>query len=301
MARFRRERVSTQSTEPRAPSHVKSEDLSTPGDSTARSTVKNRGCAVKPKVKPLIEMKDGKGSSCGNDMVLKERAAKVKAKRSFRNFFHLKEGKRGEKAVPPADNMRPSLTLTDSSLAKRFRHSANLSKMKLPTFAQEEPEGGLRSRDGTSSSSTQTKVDDAEPQCDMEEEGPSTACSDTAVMVTRILNRIANFPETSPDRLRGLEIAEVCNTIDAHSLMLRELLLTINSEQVVLNSVEAYRQAKISAAHAKKYARQAELSVHRAGMELERLQKLCRPDFDDETVRAVRALVNSPSFGEREE
>jgi hypothetical protein len=44
---------------------------------------------------------------------------------------------------------------------------------------------------------------------------------------------------------------------------------------------------------AKKHARDAELNVGRASVELNKLQELCTPDFDIETLQAIKNLVKS--------
>jgi hypothetical protein len=73
--------------------------------------------------------------------------------------------------------------------------------------------------------------------------------------------------------------------------MLQELVLTVGIKQTLLNAVDAHKQARISAAKAKKHARDAELNAERAGVELERMQKLCEPDFDHETLQAIKNLM----------
>jgi hypothetical protein len=49
--------------------------------------------------------------------------------------------------------------------------------------------------------------------------------------------------------------------------------------------------SKRSAELARKHARDAELNVERVGIELQRLEKLCEPSFDDETMQAIRQLI----------
>lgn len=44
---------------------------------------------------------------------------------------------------------------------------------------------------------------------------------------------------------------------------------------------------------AKKYARDAELNAERAAVELRILQKLCEPEFDGETLAAIKGLVEN--------
>ncbi|KAJ4375555.1 hypothetical protein N0V86_007088 [Didymella sp. IMI 355093] len=72
----------------------------------------------------------------------------------------------------------------------------------------------------------------------------------------------------SPDWLRGLEIAEA-----------------------VLHAAECSKKATLSAELARKHARDAELDAERAGIELQRLEKLCKPGFGDEMMQAIRQLI----------
>nr|GFD56862.1 hypothetical protein [Tanacetum cinerariifolium] len=51
------------------------------------------------------------------------------------------------------------------------------------------------------------------------------------------------------------------------------------------------KEAKISAELARKHARDAELNVERAGLGLKRLEKLCEPGFDNETMQLVRHVI----------
>lgn len=58
-----------------------------------------------------------------------------------------------------------------------------------------------------------------------------------------------------------------------------------------MHAVDCSKQAKLSAERARKHARDAELNVERVGLELQRLEKLCKPSFDDETMQAIRQLI----------
>jgi hypothetical protein len=96
--------------------------------------------------------------------------------------------------------------------------------------------------------------------------------------------------KSSPDRLRGVEIAEVCNKVHLRTL---RLVLTTCFKQAVLRTLELYQKARQSADIAKKHARQAELSVTRASVEVNKLQRLCTPELDVKTLQAIKDLVRS--------
>jgi hypothetical protein len=225
---------------------------------------------------------------------LNEAAAKVKGKRSFRDFFHIRDrdGKRAEKDHKQAENKRSSLTITGNTLAKHFRHSANVSRPKLTLTSESKVQPPPKLEADRATPYAHDMVGHEEKALsDSTPEAPAGTCSETAVIVTNIVNQVSSLPDSSPDRLRGLEIAEVCKTIHTRSFMLQELVLTVKIKQGLLNSVDAYKQARISATKAKRHAREAEINAERAGIELERLQKLCEPDFDHETVQAIKELV----------
>lgn len=61
--------------------------------------------------------------------------------------------------------------------------------------------------------------------------------------------------------------------------------------QAVLHAVDCSKQTKLSAELAKKHARDAELNAERAIIELQRLEELCKPNFDDDTMQAIRQLI----------
>jgi hypothetical protein len=66
--------------------------------------------------------------------------------------------------------------------------------------------------------------------------------------------------------------------------------------QAILHAVEGSKQAKLGAELARKHARDAELNVERVGIELQRLERLCTPSFDEETMQAIRQLISTASF-----
>jgi len=61
--------------------------------------------------------------------------------------------------------------------------------------------------------------------------------------------------------------------------------------QAVLYAIDCSKQANLSAELARKHARDAELNAERVGIELQRLERLCKPSFDNETMQAVRQLI----------
>ena len=127
-----------------------------------------------------------------------EKSVKVKTKRSFRDFFHMREAKRTEKVDKCVENKRSSITTTGSTLAKRFRNSTNFSKPHQPKTSQVELKP-------VSSQFEHTPREVQNTHC----AGPDATCSDTTAIVSKIVDRVSSYPENSPDRLRSLEIAEV--------------------------------------------------------------------------------------------
>ena len=200
---------------------------------------------------------------------------------------------------------------TRSSLAKRIRNSAALSKIHLPRMPESRLEQKSQNMLETKTIATETPAldcptKDAECQAtllfleasssSLKQETLDRPCYNTATVINKIINRINSISSDSPDRLRGLEIAEVCSALHYHSLVLKELVLIVPIKQAVLHSIECYKEAKLSAEKAKKHARDAELNVERASMELIRLQRLCEPEFDGETLQAIKELVKRANF-----
>ncbi|KAJ4292541.1 hypothetical protein N0V90_009204 [Kalmusia sp. IMI 367209] len=243
---------------------------------------------------------DEKGSRSKEKSQLVDTSKKIKSKRSFREFFHIRDTKEKVPPLPPVpvEPKRSSL-VTGNTLAKRFRTSANSSKANMKTT---EPDLERRPKPNAegASSRKQDNANQVVTSSTPASDAPSASCSDTATIVNNILSRVALLPESSPHRLRGLEITEVCTALHNHSCILKELLLTVGIKQAVLNSFDAYKKAQISATKAQKHARQAELNAQRASVELGRLQQLCEPELDDETVRAIKDLVRSVSSVEPE-
>lgn len=58
-----------------------------------------------------------------------------------------------------------------------------------------------------------------------------------------------------------------------------------------MHAVECSKRAKRSAELAIKHAHNAELNAWRVSNELRRLEKLCEPGFDKETIMAIKQLI----------
>lgn len=120
-------------------------------------------------------------------------------------------------------------------------------------------------------------------------------------VITKIIDRIEKMPADSPDRLRGLEIAEVCKTLYLRELMHEELILTNSIKQAVLRCVDFSREAENSAEQARKHSQDAEMHANRAIEELFRLQKLCEPRMNEESLKTLKELLKSGGFDEARE
>ncbi|KAF2868736.1 hypothetical protein BDV95DRAFT_597064 [Massariosphaeria phaeospora] len=289
----RKGRVSSGLSSLRVTENVASESLEsgTHKNKTQSPPVKRVGSNTAP-VSPRVNEKQEPPKTTKKDAP--EVAAKVKAKRSFRKLFQKREAKPTEKPAQPNEPKRSSLT--GSALAKRFR-SANPSKGNASNMPGRGPDSRPGPKTAISKSGehgSNMRAGTPSPELRMPSPTPevASATADTATVVNNLIARVAELPDESPDRLRGLEIAEVCMTLHLHTLMLKDLVLTVR-KQAVLNSVEMYRHAKIAAMEARKHARQAELSVKQAGVVIDRLFKLTELHLDPETARLIRQLVKS--------
>jgi hypothetical protein len=265
--------------------------LSTQRDRHSLNTVKERQLQqpkLSSRASALLD-KDDKNISDG--------ALKIKAKRSFRDLFHKRDGK--EMIKPPWDNSpkRSSITMTGSAIAKRLRNAANLSKTishKEAVFYQEQDQvyesmpkvlplipktrsGAHASRPGLAA---------------LEVEIPSATNMESSHIIGNIIDRVRALPQVSPDRLRGLEVAEVCQTLYNHSQIMIEISLMF-SAKAMLNAMETVKAAKIAAEMTKKYAKDTELHMHTAHLQVNRLLKLVESDFDGDgdIMRMIRELM----------
>lgn len=114
---------------------------------------------------------------------------------------------------------------------------------------------------------------------------------DTRVIVEKVKNHVSQLPENASDRLCGLEIAEVRDTLHKCSPIQGWNFLTKLNLQAILNAVEACNQARVAAVEAQANARQAALSVEKADLVLGRMQKLCEQNFNAETLRTINRLI----------
>lgn len=242
-------------------------------------------------------------------------AAKVQAKRSFRDFFHRREGKHIEKELPRAESKqskRSSFAVPGSSFVSRFRSSANISKANLAKPAEAVTERQPVSTPETAKVNLETPVEaitERQPVTtpktvkapvqnadghDMTSPLAEPATHSNVVdIVNSIMNRMETMPEESPYRLRALQIAEVCKTLHLRSLMQQELVLTVQNTQALLATVDACKQAEISAMEAKKHARDAALNAKKAEIALKRAQKLSELNSDTEALEAIKQLLKN--------
>jgi hypothetical protein len=247
---------------------------------------------LKPGSTPSAQIgKDGKNSSEG--------AATVKAKRSFRNPFHKRELKETSKVPRENSSSRSSITTTGRTIAKRFRDSANFSKTTLHKEEfqykpEDEPEhmhnapASVPQTPGNTCAQLQKVATPTSPQV----EDPSAINLEFSHVIDNIIGRVRALPQGSPDRLRGLEIAEVRHTLRNHSQVMVEVRLTFVTK-VMLNAIETAKEAGIAAEKAKLYARNCELYVHTTNLQVNRLIKLVESDFDGngEIVQGIRELM----------
>lgn len=158
---------------------------------------------------------------------------RIKAKRSFRNMFH----RRGHNNTPqPVRKQRSKRSsIAGSVLALRTKGSTNHSEVSVleehgsqpsmqhyqpgrPDLAEVSAKDANRQAALSALESDRTITD---PKIE------PIALHDTATVVHKILDRVLAMTEASPDRLRGLEIAEVCFARLQHRT-LRGLLTNFN-------------------------------------------------------------------------
>ncbi|KAF1946798.1 hypothetical protein EJ02DRAFT_418149 [Clathrospora elynae] len=235
-------------------------------------------------------------------------AKKVKIKRSFRNLFPRRDNNR-PRTPEIAERVQGFMSGTRSSLAKRIRDSKSLSKVYLPRMPESKSEkklvntakqspaaAALTTTDDRLTTSLSPKITASIPV----QGALSVKMNDATTAITTIVDRVSTMSADSPDRLRGLEIAEVCRTLRIRHMMLDELILTVRIKQVVLRSLECCREAKISTEQARMHARNAELNTERSILELRRLQQLCGNDLDAKTAREIKRMVNHTITGNPE-
>ncbi|UPX13173.1 uncharacterized protein EKO05_0003697 [Ascochyta rabiei] len=202
-------------------------------------------------------------------------ALKIKAKRSFRDIFHRRDPKPTSQPAKKLDSTRSSIV--GSVLTQRIRTSTNCPKGSLARSDAVNAEAkhsittSLSNDAVGTESNRQAALATLDPSLpDISSRPAPVAQYDTATVVHKILDHVTSMGADSPDRLRGLEIAEA-----------------------VLHAVECSQEASMSAELARKHACDAELSAERAGVELKRLVKLCEHGFDSETLRAMKQLITA--------
>jgi hypothetical protein len=157
---------------------------------------------------------------------------RIEAKRSFRNIFHRRDPKATPQPVRKPDSKRSSVV--GSALAQRIKNSTNFSKISLarPSETNSEVKQDVVITSG--SAETSGKETDRQAALTAIESDAAdaplqiapTAHYDTATVIHKILDRVTSMGVDSPDRLYGLEVAEVCLTLHTHPAMLYELVLT---------------------------------------------------------------------------
>ncbi|KAF2128010.1 hypothetical protein P153DRAFT_397892 [Dothidotthia symphoricarpi CBS 119687] len=268
---------------PPGPSNLRAQESSTPDiDSSSAQDPTPSSEANQSSQSILVSSSFTLDDSCIKDFPNDNREAKdtttkeIKAKRSFRDIFHKREIKPTEKLPKPAETKQPSMA--GSTLARRFRNSTNFSKVTLPRVLESKAQRTHESDFKKDTNNIVTK--DTERQAALSSleatssslvtEIPPVIRYDTTTVINKIIDRVTSLPSDSPDRLRGLEIAEA-----------------------VLHAVECSKEVKLSAEKARKHARDAELNAGRVTVELERLHKLCKADFDGETLTTIKELIKS--------
>lgn len=153
---------------------------------------------------------------------------RVKAKRSFRNIF---QRRRSTKRSPPDEKQESKRSsITGSVLAQRMMKSANLSKISIVR----QPEAKFEAKEDSDTAAKVAEVSERETErratlsalesisSEVPPSGRHIHQYDTATVIHKILDHVVSMKEESPDRLRGVEIAEVRRDITP----LRWIILT---------------------------------------------------------------------------
>jgi hypothetical protein len=226
---------------------------------------------------------------------------KVKAKRSIRGIFSREKTR--AKTPETTASKQGFMSATRSSLAKVMRDSKSLSKVHLPrkTEVKSETESDhlVNKKSGhlgifaTFNNGKASPTSEAKPEMRHH----------TNEVLYDMVDRIDAQPEDSSERLRYVQIAEVCETLRLHSIMLEELLLTVQTKQCMILAAEQSRHANISALEAKKSAREAELYADRVNLEFTRLHRLlAETEIDAQSMRFITNLFTSAELdGSRED
>ncbi|CAN9368374.1 unnamed protein product [Alternaria alternata] len=227
-------------------------------------------------------------------------ATKVKAKRSILGLFNREKAR--VKTPETAVSKQGFMGATRSSLAKVMRDSKSLSKVHLPRKTASRSE--IRSDRTVNKRSSQTGTFTApnNGRVSLVQEALPEKRKNTTEMLHDMVDRIEAGPKDSPERLRHVQIAEVCEALRSRSLMLEELLLTVQIKQCIILAAEYTRNASISALEAKKSARDAELHADRAALEFARLNTLLDgAETDARSMKFIRSLFTNAAAGGPEE
>jgi hypothetical protein len=226
---------------------------------------------------------------------------KAKAKRSIRGMFSREKTR--AKTPETTASKQGFMSATRSSLAKVMRDSKSPSKVHLPrkteVKSETEPDHVVNKKSGHPGIFAAFSNGKATPT----PESKSERRDHTNDLLYDMVDRIDAQPEDSPERLRHVQIAEVCETLRLHSIMLEELLLTVQTKQCMILAAEQSRHANISALEAKKSAREAELYADRVNLEFTRLHRLlAETEIDAQSMRFITNLFTSAELdGSRED
>lgn len=159
---------------------------------------------------------------------------RAKAKRSFRHIFHQRNPTVPSR--PDSKHVPKRSSITGSALAQRFQDSTKLSNVSLTRPVVASPASNLSitvSSDSMEPSGERTGscavLSAPEPRLAKPHSFTEPATKyDTATVVHKILDRVTSLREESPDRLRGLEIAEVCLALRSYTALHCESVLTLS-------------------------------------------------------------------------
>jgi hypothetical protein len=227
-----------------------------------------------------------KGDIGGHD-----KAEKMKAKRSFRNLFHVRDGKPNENDAKPVESKRARASLIatgKTTLARRFNFS--FSKTPLSNTPEQEMK---RAEHKPSRMNLRAKLSNLRQEQPSKKTPAMPAAMDdeTATLLEKLAGRVDASPEPSEERLRALQITEVRLTLLRRSLLMDDIILIGVIKQAFVHAYESSKQAKLSAVEAMQHARQAELSAERARLEVDRLEGLLGLNSNGESARGIKALV----------
>lgn len=162
--------------------------------------------------------------SRGKDRIRKVTPRKVKVKRSIQEMFRKRDIKHNDGSVSRTVSKRSFNA--GSTFAQRIKDSTAFSKTspsKSLDPAMEAQHSTASERDGPSENDENMTLPTLEAGAFITEHPlPVQGLADTAKVINRIADRVTSMETSSPDRLRGVEIAEVRHEI--FSLALERVL-----------------------------------------------------------------------------